>query len=59
MDYEKRANTRKTLDAIANVTSKQRVEIVGDDTPRDVFAYAEREGYRSLAIFTYRRGLLS
>jgi excinuclease UvrABC nuclease subunit len=53
----KRPNTRKPFDAIANVTSKQRVEIVGDDTPRDVFAYAEREGYRSLAILTYRRGL--
>jgi excinuclease ABC subunit C len=58
LDFEEAAEYKKTLDAIANVTSKQRVEIVGDDTPRDVFAYAEREGYRSLAILTYRRGLL-
>jgi len=58
MDYEQAGEYKKTLDAINAVTSKQRVEIVGDDTPRDVFAYAEREGYRSLAILTYRRGLL-
>jgi len=58
LDFEMAGEYKKTLDAIEIVTSKQRVEIVGDQTPRDVFAYAEREGYRSLAILTYRRGLL-
>jgi len=58
LDFEQAGEYKKTLEAIENVTSKQRVEIVGDMTPRDVFAYADREGYRSLAILTYRRGLL-
>ncbi|MCQ2743025.1 MAG: excinuclease ABC subunit UvrC [Bacilli bacterium] len=58
LEFETAGEYKKTLDALEAVTSKQRVEIVGDKTPRDVFAYAEREGYRSIAILTYRRGLL-
>lgn len=58
LDYERAGEIKKSLDAIKEVTSKQAVEILGEKTSRDVFAYAEREGYRSLAILTYRRGLL-
>ncbi|MEE5994973.1 MAG: excinuclease ABC subunit UvrC [Candidatus Enteromonas sp.] len=56
--FEEAAEYKKTLDALKAVTEKQRVEIIGDKVNRDVFAYAEREGYRSLAILSYRRGLL-
>ncbi len=48
--FEEAAEYKKTLDALKAVTEKQRVEIIGDKVNRDVFAYAEREGYRSLAI---------
>lgn len=58
MDYESALEYKKTLDAVKETTSKQRVELVGDKVPRDVFAYAERENYRSLAILSYRNGLL-
>ncbi|MBP5092146.1 MAG: excinuclease ABC subunit C [Bacilli bacterium] len=58
MAFEEAAEYKKTLMALKAVTEKQRVEIVGDKISRDVFAYAEREGYRSLAILSYRRGLL-
>ncbi|MDY2913515.1 MAG: excinuclease ABC subunit UvrC [Candidatus Enteromonas sp.] len=58
LDYESAAEYKKSLDAIDYVTSKQNVETPTDTTSRDVIAYAEREGYRSLAILTYRRGLL-
>ncbi len=58
MDYESAAEYKKTLDALEYITSKQNVEITTDNTSRDVFAYAERDGYRSLSILTYRRGRL-
>lgn len=58
LDFESASEYKKSLDAIDYVTDKQNVEIAGDTTSRDVIAYAEREGYRSLAILTYRRGLL-
>ena len=52
MDYESAAEYKKTLDALEYITSKQNVEIITDNTSRDVFAYAERDGYRSLSILT-------
>lgn len=58
LDFEAAGEAKKTLDSLEETIEKQRVELVGDKTPRDVIAYAEREGYRSLAILSYRRGLL-
>jgi excinuclease ABC subunit C len=58
LDFETAAEYKKTLDALEYTSSKQTVELTADSTPRDVFAFAEREGYRSLAILTYRRGML-
>lgn len=57
MEFEKANDLKKTLDAIEHVLSKQGVES-GDHINRDVFAYTTRDGYLSLAILTYRRGLL-
>ncbi len=57
MEFEKANDLKKTLDAIEHVLSKQGVES-GDHVNRDVFAYTTRDGYLSLAILTYRRGLL-
>ena len=58
LEFEKASDYKKTLDSLRYVKSKQAVEMTGDKTPRDVFAYAERDGYRSLAILTYRNGML-
>ena len=58
MNYELAAEYKKTIDGLKETTEKQRVEILTDKTDRDVVAYAERDGYRSLAILTYRKGLL-
>ena len=58
LNFELAASYKKTLDSLKETTEKQRVEILSDKTDRDVIAYAEREGYRSLAILTYRKGLL-
>lgn len=58
LDFETAADCKKSLDAIEYATSKQTVELVGDKVARDVIAFAEREGYLSLAVLTYRRGML-
>lgn len=58
LDFETAAEYKKSLDAIDYATAKQNVELTSDKTPRDVIAYAERDQYRSLAILTYRRGIL-
>lgn len=57
MEFEKAGDLKKTLDAIEHVLSKQGVESK-DHVNRDIFAYTTRDGYLSLAILTYRNGLL-
>ena len=57
LEFEKASDLKKTLDAIDHVLAKQGVENK-DHVDRDVFAYTTRNGYLSLAILTYRRGLL-
>ena len=57
LEFEKANDLKKTLDAIEHVLSKQGVENK-DHVDRDVFAYTTRNGYLSLAILTYRKGLL-
>jgi excinuclease ABC subunit C len=57
LEFEKANDLKKTLDAIDHVLAKQGVENK-DHINRDVFAYTTRNGYLSLAILTYRKGLL-
>ena len=57
LEFEKASDIKKTLDAIDHVLAKQGVENK-DHIDRDVFAYTTRNGYLSLAILTYRKGLL-
>ena len=56
-EYEKAKDIKDTLDAIKHILDKQGVENK-DHISRDVFAYTSRDGYLSLAVLTYRRGLL-
>ena len=56
-EYEKAKDIKDTLDAISHILDKQGVENK-DHVSRDVFAYHSRDGYLSLAVLTYRRGLL-
>ncbi|MCR4561677.1 MAG: excinuclease ABC subunit UvrC [Bacilli bacterium] len=56
--FEDAQHYKEMIEAINRTTSKQSVEISSDKTNRDIFAYAERDNYRSLAILTYRRGIL-
>ena len=58
LDFELAAEYKKNLDAIAHVTQKQSVEVSSGLENADVFAFATRDGYLSVAILTYRRGLL-
>jgi len=57
LEFEKANDLKKTLDAINHILSKQGVEN-GDHVNRDVFAYTTRDSYLSLAILTYRNGIL-
>jgi excinuclease UvrABC nuclease subunit len=57
--YEDAQGYKEMIEAIERTVAKQAVEISTDHTDRDVFAYAERDGYLSLSIMTYRRGLLA
>ena len=57
MEYELAKEYKDILDAIEHINMTQNVESK-DRTDRDIFAYATREGYLSLAIFTFRRGIL-
>ncbi len=56
--YEEAAECKKMIDSISQTVAKQTVELSSDRTDRDVIGYAEREGYRSVSIMTYRGGLL-
>lgn len=56
-EFEKAQDLKNTLDSINYVLAKQGVE-QSDHVNRDVFAYTTRDGYLSLAILTYRNGLL-
>ena len=55
--YELANECKQTLLAIEHIVNKQNVEN-NDKTARDVFSYVTRENYLSLAVLTYRNGLL-
>ena len=56
-EYEKAQDIKVTLDAIDHILDKQGVENK-DHVSRDVFGFISRDGYLSIAILTYRRGIL-
>ena len=56
-EYEKAQDIKVTLDAIAHVLDQQGVENK-DHVSRDVIGFTSRDGYLSIAILTYRRGIL-
>jgi excinuclease ABC subunit C len=56
--YEEAENYKEMISAVESTVAKQAVEIQNDKTDRDVFAYAERDGYLALSALTYRRGIL-
>lgn len=56
-EYEKANEVKQTLLAIDHILDRQGVEGNGVSS-RDVFSYVVRDGYLSLAVLTYRRGML-
>ena len=56
-EYEKAQDIKVTLDAIIHVLDQQGVENK-DHVSRDVIGFTSRDGYLSIAILTYRRGIL-
>ncbi len=56
-EYEKALDIKTTLDAISHILDKQGVENK-DHVSRDVFGFTSRDSYLSIAILTYRRGIL-
>ena len=56
-EYEKANDYKKTLQAIEHINDRQSME-VKDHINRDIFAYVTRDGYLSLAVLTFRQGLL-
>lgn len=57
LEFEKANEIKETLKAIEHILDKQGVENK-DHISRDVFSYITRDGYLSLALLTYRRGIL-
>lgn len=57
MDYESAKDYKTILDAIEHINIQQNVE-TNDKKDRDIFAFATREGYLSLAVLLFRRGTL-
>lgn len=56
-EFEKAQDIKITLDAIGHILDKQGVENK-DHISRDVIGFTSRDGYLSIAILTYRRGIL-
>ena len=58
LNFELAEEYKKTLEAIDYATAKQHVEMPMENGDFDVVAFVEREGYRSIAVLTYRGGIL-
>ena len=57
MDYEIANDYKNILDAIEHINIPQNMES-NDKKDRDIFAFASREGYLSLAVLLFRKGTL-
>ena len=56
-EYESALEYKKILESIEHINTQQNVELK-DRLDRDIFAYAKRNGYLSLAVLLYRKGIL-
>ncbi len=56
-EYEKALEYKKLIDAIEHINTKQNVEM-NDRKSRDIFSFIEKNGYISLAVLTYKEGIL-
>ena len=56
-DFENAQEYKNILNAIDHINTAQNMEIT-DKKDRDIFAFSSREGYLSLAVLLFRRGLL-
>lgn len=56
-EFEIAKEYKETLDSIQHINDAQNVELI-DKKNRDIFAFASREGYISLAVLLYREGIL-
>ena len=56
-EYEKAKECKDILDAIEHIVSKENVEDK-EHISKDVFGYTIRDGYLSLSVMTYRKGIL-
>ncbi|MFZ9196986.1 MAG: excinuclease ABC subunit UvrC [Bacilli bacterium] len=57
LNFELAQEYKVIIEDIKHVTAQQLVEME-DKLDRDIFAFAEREGYLSLAVFVFRQGIL-
>lgn len=57
LDFESALEYKKMFDSIMHINEKQNVEFK-DNINRDVFAFYTRDSYISIAVFSYRSGML-
>ncbi len=57
LEFEKAQECKEILDAIEHIVSKENVEDK-EHISKDVFGYTIRDGYLSLSVLTYRKGIL-
>ena len=57
LEFETANEYKKILDAIEHINIQQNVEN-SDKKDRDIFAFSSRQGYLSLAVLCYRKGIL-
>jgi excinuclease ABC subunit C len=57
LNFELAQEYKVIIEDIQHITDQQLVEME-DKMDRDVFAFSEREGYLSLAVFVFRQGIL-
>ncbi|MGM9873517.1 MAG: excinuclease ABC subunit UvrC [Bacilli bacterium] len=57
LEFEKAREYKNIIDSIDHLNMKQNVE-TNDKKDRDIFAYATKPPYLSLAVLTYRNGIL-
>lgn len=56
-EYESALEYKKTIEAVEHINAQQNVELK-DKIDRDIFAFANRNGYLCLVILLYRKGIL-
>ena len=57
LDFESAKQYKSVIDSIDHINTPQLMES-NDKKDRDIFAFAVREGYLSLAVFLFRKGAL-